>query len=216
MEGAELDDMDVDDGDEEEDDVEDDSEDEDKDVSFDEQEFARMMREMMGLPAEETSRQEKEAVSRHASNSAGRVQELDSDGDETEDSEAEEMRKVMASIEVELREAGALDLGPAPSKVATSQGTASAAELEIKKDLKAKQRAGTADNQDLESDSDGEVGIDFNLAKNLLESFKSQAGMAGPGGNLMGLMGMRLPRDEMDERAGSRTIEPGEKGSRFT
>ena len=53
-----------------------------------------------------------------------------------------------------------------------------------------------------ESDeSDGGEGndIDINLAKNLLESFKSQAGMAGPGGNLMGMMGLNMPRDEKQD-----------------
>ena len=50
-----------------------------------------------------------------------------------------------------------------------------------------------------EEESDEELDIDFNLAKNLLESFKSQGGMSGPGGNLMGMMGMQLPRDEDDK-----------------
>lgn len=45
-------------------------------------------------------------------------------------------------------------------------------------------------------DEDREMDIDYNLAKNLLESFKGQAGMPGPGGNLMGMMGVQLPRDE--------------------
>lgn len=51
----------------------------------------------------------------------------------------------------------------------------------------------------MDGESDEEVDIDFNLAKNLLESFKSQAGTAGPGGNLLGMMGIRLPRDDKDE-----------------
>ena len=45
---------------------------------------------------------------------------------------------------------------------------------------------------------DEDAEIDFNLAKNLLESFKSQGGASGPGSNMMSLMGMRLPRDESD------------------
>jgi hypothetical protein len=52
---------------------------------------------------------------------------------------------------------------------------------------------------DEEESSDEEVDIDYNLAKNLLESFKSQAGMAGPAGNLLGMMGMQLPRDEDED-----------------
>jgi hypothetical protein len=52
-----------------------------------------------------------------------------------------------------------------------------------------------------EGDSDaeeGDVGADYNLIKNFLESFKSQAGLAGPVGNLAGRLqpGWTLPRDE--------------------
>jgi len=52
----------------------------------------------------------------------------------------------------------------------------------------------------VEEDDDSELDIDFNLAKNLLESFKGQAGMAGPAGNLMGLMGLQFPRDEEEPK----------------
>jgi len=50
-------------------------------------------------------------------------------------------------------------------------------------------------------DSDGEMeqpGMDYNLIKNFLESFKSQAGLPGPVGNLAGRLqpGWTLPRDE--------------------
>ncbi len=46
-------------------------------------------------------------------------------------------------------------------------------------------------------DLDNEINI--NLARNLLESLKSQAGTAGPGGNLMSMMGFQMPRDEPDD-----------------
>jgi hypothetical protein len=94
----------------------------------------------------------------------------------------------MERMEVELNEAGALNLDPTPSKLAALKGKANR-EKEV--DQK--------EHQDWEDESDDEdVNIDFNLAKNLLESFKSQAGMAGPGGNLLGMMGMQMPRDEDD------------------
>ncbi|SMR60540.1 unnamed protein product [Zymoseptoria tritici ST99CH_1E4] len=58
---------------------------------------------------------------------------------------------------------------------------------------------------DLELSSDDEdYGSDYNsvdltLAKNMLESFKGQAGMGGPAGNLMKALGVgTLPRDEDD------------------
>ncbi|KAG0229615.1 hypothetical protein BGW42_001449 [Actinomortierella wolfii] len=49
------------------------------------------------------------------------------------------------------------------------------------------------DNADL---TVGDVNIDLNLAKNLLESFRSQGGLPGPGSNLLGRLGVVLPRDE--------------------
>jgi hypothetical protein len=195
MEGVHLDDMDVD-NDEEEDDndeSEEDSEDEDKELSFDEDEFARMMREMMGLPAEEVI---------HATNSKktafekvtdeNRVQELDSD-DEDEEDDQDEIQKLMKGMETELKEAGALKLDPTPGKISS-----------LKPGSKI---AGHVDEDESDSSNDEEVDIDFNLAKNLLESFKSQAGMAGPGGNLLGMMGLQLPRDE-DDQQGAAVNQP--------
>lgn len=43
----------------------------------------------------------------------------------------------------------------------------------------------------------GSEGMDYNLIKNFLESFKSQAGLAGPVGNLAGRLqpGWTMPRD---------------------
>jgi len=179
IDGAEMDDMDFDDDDE--DDSDEDSEDEDKDVSFDENEFARMMREMMGMPSEEPHGAIKtEPIS---STKGQRIEEVDSD-EEVDENEAGELQKIMQRMEAELEEEGALNLDPTPKKLAALKS-------------KAHQDGETA--QDSEDESDGEVNIDFNLAKNLLESFKSQAGMAGPGGNLMGMMGMQLPRDEDDK-----------------
>lgn len=44
----------------------------------------------------------------------------------------------------------------------------------------------------------GSEGMDYNLIKNFLESFKSQAGLAGPVGNLAGRLqpGWTIPRDD--------------------
>lgn len=188
VDGAEMDEMDFDDDDDEDDTDEDENEDGDEDVSFDPNEFSRMMREMMGVPAADLD---------NANGTKGKSQrqsnikdDFDSDDEEEED-EAEEIRKVMERMGAELREAGALDLDVKPRETATLKG--GAAEGSKGKDLLGK--------QDWEDESDEEVDIDFNLAKNLLESFKSQAGMAGPGGNIMGMMGMKLPRDEDDPLA---------------
>ncbi|KAI1319022.1 hypothetical protein EDD11_005220 [Mortierella claussenii] len=56
------------------------------------------------------------------------------------------------------------------------------------------------DDEILEDDVEQEVvDVDLNLVKNLLESFKSQGGLPGPGGNLLSRLGIVLPRDEEDD-----------------
>ena len=49
-----------------------------------------------------------------------------------------------------------------------------------------------------EDDEVEEAGMDYNLIKNFLESFKSQSGLAGPVGNLAGRLdpSWTLPRDD--------------------
>ncbi|KAJ5046492.1 uncharacterized protein L3040_003735 [Drepanopeziza brunnea f. sp. 'multigermtubi'] len=197
IDGAELDDMDIDDDDDdEEDDDDDDSEEEDRDVSFDENEFARMMREMMGLPSEEHEEGDQAKASQSKSTAAqlgqNRIEELHSSDGEDDEDEASEIRKLMEQMGAELDEAGALNLDPTPNKLAALKGMSDTG----------KQGTKPAD-ADSDDESDDDLDIDFNLAKNLLESFKSQAGMAGPGGNLMGMMGMQLPRDDEDSTSPS-------------
>jgi hypothetical protein len=128
-------------------------------------------------------------------------------GEDDVEDEGEEIRKVMVAMEAELNEHGALDLNPTLRKLASLQGGAPTAQPLAKG--KGKQSSvpvhgeseiqkGGEETSD-ESDDDEELDIDFNLAKNLLESFKSQTGMPGPGGNLMGMMGLHMPRDEGNE-----------------
>ncbi|EON65098.1 hypothetical protein W97_04333 [Coniosporium apollinis CBS 100218] len=183
VEGAEVDEMDYDDDDNEEEAEDSDvsSEGEDKDVSFDEVEFARMMREMMGMPPDDAP-----VVTHDVRQDVGRVVEV-----EDSDEEEEKLEDVMQRMEAELKEAGALNLDPTPREAA------------LKGIDKGKGRSLIEERtHNVEESSDeGEVDIDFNLAKNLLESLKGQAGMAGPAGNLMGLMGVKMPRDEGGMRA---------------
>jgi hypothetical protein len=56
-------------------------------------------------------------------------------------------------------------------------------------------RATLQDSSD-DEDRDKETSIDYTLMKNFLESFKSQQGLPGPVGNLIGRLGWQLPRDE--------------------
>lgn len=181
--GAEiLDDMDNDD--EEEDCMTNDDSDEegdDKDVNFDEDAFANMMTEMMGMRSSASGSRTTPSVSLHEEEGV-----LSVSSDEEND---KGVHQAIQDIENELRGAGALNLNPKQ-------------EVEnLESQRKAIERVSSSGKprppMEAEDASDGgDAEIDFNLAKNLLESFKSQGGASGPGGNLMKLMGMRLPRDE--------------------
>ncbi len=179
--GAEyLDDMDNDD-EEEGSMTSDDSDDEDKDVSFDEDAFANMMREMMGMPPIAGGSSTTPKVNPHQDE---RVPSVSSDeGDD------QGIHQAMQDIESELREAGTLNLNPKQEvKSPESQRKA------IERGSTMGTSSPSMEAEIASEDEDAE--IDFNLATNLLESFKSQGGAPGPGGNMMSLMGMRLPRDE--------------------
>ncbi len=171
IEGAEeLDEMDYDD-----DESGTDAESEDQDASFDEKEFGDIMRQVMGMPDDRPS----SSSSPVDYISDNRVQEIDTDEDEETELEVEEMRKVMRDMEHELKELGALDLNVAPmnqSAIKDQHPSSGSQEIQEK-----------------------ETEMDYNLAKNLLESFKAQGGAAGPAGTMMALMGVHFPRDEGEE-----------------
>jgi len=182
--GAEMDEMDHDDDEDELASEDEDSDEEDKEVSFDEEEFSRLMREMMGFPPTSgtTTRKpvdNKDTASPRAVETGNTgTPEEEEEGDEDDD--VEEIRKITNQLEAELQGHGALHLDPPTkrSNITDSQGQGEVV--------------------DAQEDSEEEVDVDYNLAKNILESFKSQGGMAGPTGNLLGMMGINLPRDEDD------------------
>lgn len=195
-EGVDSDDDDDEDEDEEdEDDM--DSEGEDKNVSFDETEFAKMMREMMGLPPDVEDRET------GTSANSKQLSRAEDAADGSEKSDSGEIQEIMQRMEEELNAAGALNLDPTPKKITAVQKAIQGPNKEKGVSLSAK----TTDN---EEDVDEEVNIDLNLAKNLLESFKSQAGLPGPGGNLLGSLGLKLPRDE-DDGTDAKKIGPSTK-----
>jgi hypothetical protein len=181
LEGAELDEMDEDDDDDDDSDEDDESE-MDKEVSFDEDQFAKMMREMMGFAPEPETGKDKSPTKSLKEKEA-----------ETNLDDVEEIEKLMKEFESELKGHGALDLDPKPEKAPAIKG----------KDKEEPQGSNPLsedhdDGEDEEESGDDEVDIDYNLAKNLLESFKGQAGLAGPAGNILSMMGIQLPRDEGD------------------
>ncbi|QYS96411.1 hypothetical protein H0G86_003658 [Trichoderma simmonsii] len=184
LDGAELDRVDVDDDDE------DDEEDQDEEVSFDEEAFSNMMKEMMGI-----------ATANPIEGGKARKVEVVEDLTDSDAEEDRDIQDLASRMEAELKEYGTLQLDPPTTERAIKSKESVEKEKEKEKS-KSKQKqkqplqgenSHAADSTD---DEDGEVDIDYNLAKNLLESFKSQGGMSGPAGNLMGLMGFQLPRDE--------------------
>ena len=188
-EGAEFqDDMDNDDDIDDEDLSNGESEGEDSQISFDEARFTALMNEMIGIPTEIASGASNiPGVAPRQPKTKSTNLEVSSDADE------DEINRLSQAMEAELRAAGALRLDP-PPQVSHPDGT-----LSKLKDISVRPSHAEASNDD--SDSDEEVNVDYNLAKNLLASFKGQVGMAGPGGNLLGLMGLHLPRDEDDDEA---------------
>jgi hypothetical protein len=181
IDGAEEhDDMDFDNDDE----TDGDDSDEEDEVQFEEAEFARLMREMMGMPSTE----DKVKLVDEA-RALAKIQEVDSEENE-DDLEETEIRDVMARMESELKEAGALRLDPTPRETATPK---------VRGSKKGKEKVVELDDNEEDISEDEEVDIDYNLAKNLLESLKGQGGMSGPVGNMLGLMGLQMPRDEGDE-----------------
>ncbi|KAL4921849.1 SGT1 protein-domain-containing protein [Aspergillus aurantiobrunneus] len=147
-----------------------DSEGEDKEASFDEEEFSKMMKEMMGMPSR-AGRSGPSAPSKPSN----RVEEL---GSEDED-DTEQIQQITREMEAELKGTGVLDLNR-PSEV--SQGK------------RAVSQGGTDETADgPEADGDN---ININLVKNLLESLQEQSGAAGPGGNLLSLMNLPIPKDD--------------------
>ncbi|KAK3677194.1 hypothetical protein LTR78_002732 [Recurvomyces mirabilis] len=178
---------------------------EDKDGSFDEAEFERAMKEMMGMPADEI---EKNGLLEEARRLA-----LEDEKAGEEPDEDEEMKKVMEMMEKELKGHGALKLNPDKSKSSAksvkkngdaSKKVAFGPERPPGMDVVAGKEASIQDDDEDVGPGDGELSsddedfndVDLGLAKNMLEAFKGQAGMAGPAGNLMKVLGVNMPRDE--------------------
>ncbi|KAJ6166484.1 hypothetical protein N7470_001931 [Penicillium chermesinum] len=98
--------------------------------------------------------------------------------DEMDDTE--EIQELSRQMEAELRQTGVLDLNRKQQKISgdRSKGKAKATET----------------SEDEYEDEDENVNI--NLAKNLLEALQGQGGTAGPAGNLLSMMNLRMPKDD--------------------
>ncbi|KKA29280.1 hypothetical protein TD95_002502 [Thielaviopsis punctulata] len=172
----------------------------DEDVDFDEAAFADMMKQVLGLAGSSLSMQPPAAKSKTSAATK----------ETSDEADLREAFHLMNQMEAELKGHGALALDDA----AAAGGSTKRKEKRAKQiaavtgepSRTITQKAAEENEEQEEAGEEEEVDIDFNLAKNLLESFKSQGGMAGPTGNLLGLMGFQLPRDEgsddEDEYAG--------------
>ncbi|OAA49535.1 regulatory factor Sgt1 [Metarhizium rileyi] len=160
------------------DDSDEDSEYEDKAVSFDEEVYSQMMREMLGMPGEDATNNFCLGASASDSARQSSRQEIELDSDD--------LHQLSSEMEVELKRYGALDLQ---------------SETSTQRKVPALKQAHTEQQQPsmpAVDESVEELDINYNLARNILESFKGQAGVAGPTSNLLGMMGFSLPRDEDD------------------
>ncbi|TFK57504.1 SGT1-domain-containing protein [Heliocybe sulcata] len=106
---------------------------------------------------------------------------------------------VMQAMDAELAAMKAQSAPGAKGKETLGKGKAKAteeADMDIEEAMDAELRA-ALEGEDEEGE-EGEASVDYNLIKNFLESFKSQAGAAGPVGNLAGRLqqGWAMPRDE--------------------
>ncbi|CAK4033575.1 related to regulatory factor Sgt1 [Lecanosticta acicola] len=176
----------------------------------DEEEFRQAVKAAQSMPASQVEESGLLAEARRLA--------LEDDEDASDVDEDEEMRKVMELMEKELKGHGALNLKP-DGKPGRGKGKAAASDKQIEQFQKpffgpeppatmAKKnvRFNDADDDDdfvgpgdgeLSSDDEEEYNdVNLDLAKNMLESFKGQAGMAGPAGNLMTALGVSMPRDE--------------------
>ncbi|KAL0939441.1 ecdysoneless-like protein [Colletotrichum truncatum] len=192
LDGAEVDEMDVDNDDDSDNGSIEEDDDEDKEVSFDEVEFSRMMREMMGLAPAGLGSTRDTVKTPPILGQAGSLRRADDVEDEPCLSE---VQNLAAQLESELKEHGALRLDAPGSKTAPGTGNTRTAEGS------SPGNPTNHDDDDYDENDEGDwedkdVDIDYNLAKNLLESFKGQAGLPGPAGNILGMMGLQLPRDE--------------------
>ncbi|KAK0866372.1 hypothetical protein LTR87_015029 [Friedmanniomyces endolithicus] len=179
---------------------------EDENASFDESEFERAMREMMGMPANLIQE-------RGLLDEARELALADEEGEAPD--EDEEMKKVMELMEKELKGHGALKLDNDKDKKPKLKpkdptvgkkvmfGPERPPGMRTGEIDEESEKAADDDDSDvgpgdgeLSSDDEEHNDVDLGLAKNMLEAFKGQAGMAGPAGNLMKALGVNMPRDE--------------------
>ncbi|KEQ75884.1 SGT1-domain-containing protein [Aureobasidium namibiae CBS 147.97] len=162
-----------------------DDEEEDKATSFTDAEFEQAMREMMGMP---DSTKDSNGLSSEARKLALEMED-EEEMERDDEKEAEQIWKMMQEIHASRQDKKTREQEDIEGRNNQGKG-------------KGKQKAKPVTIDDESSDDEdllaGEEGDPhYEMLKNMLESFQGQGGMAGPAGNLMGLMGMgsKLPRE---------------------
>ncbi|RKF53308.1 Protein ecdysoneless-like protein [Golovinomyces cichoracearum] len=168
------DDMDIDNDEEYSSEEYSESEGEDKEISFDKDEYSRLMRELMGTSSEKNNEVHEFDDPQNLNGSPPKK-------DETNIIEEEdELNNEFEKNDTQHKDNCDLLRDCISSNISKGKGN-----LE--------EKARSEEDSDSENGSDAEIDIDFDLAKNLIESFRSQGGLAGPAGNLFGLMGIQMP-----------------------
>ncbi|KAG5953377.1 hypothetical protein E4U53_005792 [Claviceps sorghi] len=183
VDGAVFDDMEDDDDDDGDDEtsaeyVEGNSS-ENEPVQLDEEVFAQLMKEMMKPLHGVAASADDDGIGAR-NNASLEVAEEDK-------VETNETQHLMAQFEAELKQHGALGFNVSDKMQAP--------EVEQAQSEEGSGQPGTDSTSATDNDL---VDLDYHLAQNILESFKSQAGMAGPASNFLAMMGLKLPRDEED------------------
>lgn len=157
----------------------------DPEIHFNEDAFTSMMKEVMGMSTTGLQQPSNAVIPSHNFN-------LDASVDIHK--EQVKIGNAMRAMEHELRDAGALRLDPdLAAEKPTSQLKFSCIRID--------NQEGRHDLSTVVDESSEELDLSLNLARNLLASFRNQGGVAGPGSNMMGLMGVQMPRDD-DEGPG--------------
>ncbi|XP_070581124.1 protein ecdysoneless homolog [Ptychodera flava] len=160
-------------------------------ISFNPEAFLQAVEKMMNVGFRGTKKDDHDEDSDFLDED-DEIEEQESDGDDDDDDDDDEeagdgsMKAVMEQMDRELAQTNigkSFEKLPAQSDVDTKPG-----------DGKSEETASAA-----EDDEDTRpVDIDMNLLKNVLESYRSQEGLAGPASNILQSMGITIPHD-MDD-----------------
>jgi hypothetical protein len=115
---------------------------------------------------------------------------------DAEQEEDEEIKKLTEAMEAELFSHGALNVNSTQDR---TRGNGLLSNVKGKGKSKLEEVTEETEDERDDDDDDDLLDEDYNLADNMLKAFKGQAGLAGPAGNMMKLMGVQFPQDADDE-----------------